>query len=145
MAAMSLEEFIDEIIDHYARRFQTNPTTIFSNTDLKVRFNFGTAAWAAEAEALSALPFMRRLGVRIAQIEMVTNTTPEKLARLIERKAEQRRAKKIAAASKASKKKATKKKATMRKAARKKSAAKKAKKKRKKAAPSKKSGKKRSK
>jgi hypothetical protein len=77
-AHMTLEEIEDKIIDHYAREFQTDPDTLSASTDLKVRFHFNSANWAAEAAPLSVL-----FRVGIPQSKMNPNSTVDKLTRLI--------------------------------------------------------------
>ena len=83
MAGISETDVEDNIIQYFADRFQTDPTTILSTTNLKQRFNFSDAAWAGVAEALSALKWMKAKHVRIAQAQMGGNTTVAQLTALI--------------------------------------------------------------
>jgi hypothetical protein len=76
-----IDDVTDCVIEHYDTRFHVKD--ILSDTDIKARFGFSASAWAAEAEALSILPCISKLGVRIAQSSMNANTTPEDIARLV--------------------------------------------------------------
>lgn len=77
-----IDDVTDCVIAHYRRRFRRND--IHSDTDIKERFNFSAASWAAEAEALSNLECIKKLGVRIAQVRMNDNTTPVSIGVLVD-------------------------------------------------------------
>lgn len=134
-----IDDVTDCVIAHYDTRFHVND--ILSDTDIKARFGFSASAWAAEAEALSILPCISKLGVRIAQSSMNANTTPESIARLVADLVKAKKAKPKsevtleampAAEATGAKKKVAKKKIAKKKAAKKKVAKKKIAKKKKK-------------
>src|SRR5947209_1622048 len=92
-----IDDVTDCVIAHYSERFHKDD--ILSDTDIKARFNFNSGNWAAEAEALSELSCIADVGVRIPQVSMNANTTPEKIARLVKKLVDAMKAKAPASAN----------------------------------------------
>jgi hypothetical protein len=85
--SVSQADIEDHIIAYFVGLFPgTNPASLTAATDLKTRFNYGDAAWAAFAETLSAMSWMKQIRVRIAQAEMGSATALGALVALIWRK-----------------------------------------------------------
>jgi hypothetical protein len=84
--SVSQENYEDNIIAWIAEEFGVPPASLTAATDLKTRFNYGNAAWAAFAETLSAMGWMKNIGVRLAQPEMAGATTLGALVALIWKK-----------------------------------------------------------
>jgi hypothetical protein len=81
--SVSQQDIEDHIIHYFATRFQTDPNTITATTNLKQRFNFNDAAWAGLAETFSAMDWMKKLHVRLAQSQMGSVATVAELTALI--------------------------------------------------------------
>ena len=84
--SVSQENIEDNIIAYFADEFGVPAASLTAATDLKARFNYGDAAWASFAETLSAMMWMKNIGVRLAQSEMGGATTLGALVALIWKK-----------------------------------------------------------
>jgi hypothetical protein len=84
--SVSQADIEDHIIAYFAAEFGVDPASLTAATDLKTRFNYSDAAWAAFAETLSAMTWMKNIRVRLAQSEMASATTLGALVALIWRK-----------------------------------------------------------
>ena len=85
--SVSQSDIEDHIIAYFVAKFAgTEPASLTAATDLKQRFNYNDASWAAFAETLSAMSWMKQIGVRMAQAEMAGATTLGALVGLIWKK-----------------------------------------------------------
>jgi hypothetical protein len=85
--SVSQADIEDNIIAWFVGKFGgTDPASLTAATDLKQRFNYTDSSWAAFAETLSAQPWMKQIGVRLAQSEMAGATTLGALVALIWKK-----------------------------------------------------------
>ena len=84
--SVSQENIEDNIIAYFADEFGVDPASLTAATDLKTRFNYGDAAWAGFAATLTAMNWMKNIGVRLAQSEMAGATTLGALVALIWKK-----------------------------------------------------------
>jgi hypothetical protein len=84
--SVSQADIEDNIITWFAAKFGVSPASLTAATDLKKLFNYGDASWAGFAETLSAMTWMKNIGVRLAQAEMADATTLGALVALIWKK-----------------------------------------------------------
>lgn len=85
--SVSQADIEDHIIAWFVAKFGgTDPASLTAATDLKQRFNYNDPNWAAFAETLSAMSWMKQIGVRLAQSEMAGATTLGALVGLIWKK-----------------------------------------------------------
>ena len=85
--SVSQADIEDHIIAYFVGAFGgTDPASLTAATDLKLRFNYNDASWAAFAETLDAMPWMKQIRVRLAQPEMAGATTLGALVGLIWKK-----------------------------------------------------------
>ena len=85
--SVSQADIEDHIIAYFvAANPGTDPASLTAATDLKLRFNYNDANWAAFAETLSAMSWMKQIRVRLAQPEMAGATTLGALVGLIWKK-----------------------------------------------------------
>ncbi|HLX13614.1 MAG TPA: hypothetical protein VKS24_00205 [Bradyrhizobium sp.] len=85
--SVSQADIEDHIIAYFVAKFGgTDPASLTAATDLKQRFNYSDPSWAAFAGTLTAMPWMKQIGVRLAQPEMAGATTLGALVALIWKK-----------------------------------------------------------
>jgi hypothetical protein len=85
--SVSQADIEDHTIAWFVAKFGgTDPASLTAATDLKQRFNYTDPSWAAFAETLSAMQWMKQIGVRLAQSEMAGATTLGALVGLIWKK-----------------------------------------------------------
>jgi hypothetical protein len=84
--SVSQADIEDHIITYFVVAFGASAASLSAATDLKLRFNFSDAGWAAFAEILDAQGWMKLIKVRLAQAEMATATTLGQLVSLIWKK-----------------------------------------------------------
>ncbi|TIX17078.1 MAG: hypothetical protein E5V46_00280 [Mesorhizobium sp.] len=86
LVSVSQQEIEDRLIDYFSSHFGDDPSVLTPATNIPKTYNINTLGWAAFADALSKLPWMVKLHVRLAQKEMVTVPQIQQLANLIVRK-----------------------------------------------------------
>jgi hypothetical protein len=83
LISASLADIEDDIINYFSERFGDDPSVLPPATDVRKMYNFKPPAWAQLGDTLSALPWMRHLGVVLSAADMGTVATIEQIAYLI--------------------------------------------------------------
>jgi hypothetical protein len=83
MMVLSQADIEDKVIGYFATRFDRPVTDFSESTNLKTAFNFSDNAWAGLADTLSALDWMKTIGVSLAPFEMGNVATVGDLTTLI--------------------------------------------------------------
>lgn len=86
LVSLSQQDIEDRLIDYFAGHFHDDPSVLTPATNIPKMYNIGTAQWAAFADELSELPWMKKLHVSLEQKEMKTVPQIQQLANLIFRR-----------------------------------------------------------
>jgi hypothetical protein len=81
--SVSIGEIEEDIVGYFVRTMGASPSSLTPATDVRKMFRFSAAAWAQLADTLSNQPWMLRIGVRLAPVDMMTVSTIAQLSHLI--------------------------------------------------------------
>jgi hypothetical protein len=81
-------EIQDDVVNYFVTRYGTDASDLTPATDLRKMYNFKATAWAQLGNTLSKKKWMKDLGVKLSQNDMMTVSTVAQLAFCIYTKAQ---------------------------------------------------------